>query len=77
MTCACGPSLAIVISADPGCNLCFAIRFFFLTFLFHIGVKLINSVGLVSSVQQCDSVMNICVLFFKFFSHLDYYRALS
>ena len=65
-----------VISADSRCNLCFAILLF-KKFLFYIGVELINNVGLVSSVQQCDSVMHISVLFAKFFSHLDYYRALS
>ena len=37
------------------------ILFYFLTFLFYIGVELINNVVLISGVQQSDSVIHIHV----------------
>ena len=52
---------------------------YFLNLLFYIGLQLIYNVVLVSDVQQrvvqLYTYMYLC--FFKFFSHLDYYRAPS
>ena len=56
---------------------------FFKKVLFCFGIQLINSVVLVSSGQQNDSVMRIHVsvlfflFFFKFFSHLGFCITLS
>lgn len=46
--------------------------FFFLNFLFYIGVLLINSVVTVSGVQKVIQLyIYMYQFFFKFFSHLD------
>ena len=42
-----------------------------------IGVQLIYNVMLVSAVQKSESVIYICPFLFRFFSHIDHYRALS
>ena len=46
--------------------------------IYFIEVELIYKVVLVSSAQQCDSVIHIHVylLFFKFFSIIGYYKLL-
>ena len=52
--------------------------FVWFSFLFYIGVELINNDVLVTGVQQSDSVIpHTSILFFKFFSLLGYYRILS
>ena len=52
--------------------------FFFLIFIFYQSVVDLQCVVLVSGVQQSDSVINIHTsIFFRFFSHLGYYRILS
>ena len=52
---------------------------FFKIFLSFIELDLICNVVVISAIQQSDSVIHIHIstFFFRFFSHLGYYRMLG